>query len=118
MHLAQLSSSIYPRSLYFSKLHNPPTISPLTPNRFRLLKKLNVRMRKESVVDFDCFFVPLEEMVKHRRSSSRSSSSSARFVSMKAISIYLIFIFAFTIFSSRNIQTQHQQHQDPRKMNS
>ncbi|KAF3509370.1 hypothetical protein F2Q69_00004847 [Brassica cretica] len=54
-------------------------------------------------------------MVKHRRSSSRSSSSSARFVSMKAISIYLIFIFAFTIFSSRNIQTQHQQQQDPRK---
>nr|VDC67534.1 unnamed protein product [Brassica rapa] len=29
-------------------------------------------MRKETVVDFDCFFVLLEEIVKHRRSSSRS----------------------------------------------
>ncbi|CAN7023873.1 unnamed protein product [Brassica rapa subsp. trilocularis] len=47
-------------------------------------------MRKETVVDFDCFFVLLEEMVKHRRSSSRSSSSSARFVSIKTMSIYLL----------------------------
>ncbi|CAL9244855.1 unnamed protein product [Arabidopsis halleri] len=59
-------------------------------------------------------------MVKHRN-SSRSiisySSSIARFFSIKAISLYLIFVFAFTIwvlvFSSRNIQTDddHTKHQ-------
>ncbi|CAG7860448.1 unnamed protein product [Brassica rapa] len=67
-------------------------------------------------------------MVKHRSSSrSSSSSSSARFFSVKAIPLYLIFIFAFTIwflvFTSRNIQTddqtqdhqQHHQHRDSRK---
>ncbi|XP_024007652.1 O-fucosyltransferase 38 isoform X1 [Eutrema salsugineum] len=59
-------------------------------------------------------------MVKQRNLSRSiiSSSSSARFFSIKAISLYLIFVFAFTIwvlvFSSRNIQTDdqtHRQHQ-------
>ncbi|CAN6821623.1 unnamed protein product, partial [Brassica oleracea var. botrytis] len=67
-----------------------------TRNRFRPISKLDVRMWKETIVDLDCFFL-LEEMVKHRRSSSRSSSYSVRFVSIKAIDIYLIIVFAFTI---------------------
>ncbi|CAL9244851.1 unnamed protein product, partial [Arabidopsis halleri] len=79
-------------------------------------QKLDVRRRKETVVDLSSS----SEMVKHRN-SSRSiisySPSIARLFSIKAISLYLIFVFAFTIwvlvFSSRNIQTDddHTKHQ-------